>query len=106
MTTKFEIKKIWEKRYGNETEVIDYAGRKMIKSACSNPNSLYQPTIDHIRPLSKDGKDVEGNIEICNRNTNLEKADNFPHFKANGKKFKVLKAKGKKDSYKIVENNK
>ena len=39
----------------------------------------YQPTIDHIRPLSKVGQDALNNIIICNRITNFEKTISFQH---------------------------
>ena len=54
--SKYSIKELWELFYGDEAQVYDYAGRLMLKSACGNPNSKYEPTIDHIRPLSKGGR--------------------------------------------------
>ncbi len=102
--SKFKIVKVWDELYPNETELYDYAGRKMKKSACGNLQSSYCPTIDHIRPLSQGGKDILGNIVICHRETNAEKADSFPHWKANGKRFKAIRIKGTKGKYKIVED--
>ena len=46
---KYSVKELWNERYGAREEVRDYAGRLMLKSACGNPHSVYQPTIDHIR---------------------------------------------------------
>ena len=89
--SKFDLKKLWEEIYGNKKEVEDYTGRRMVKSAIGNQNSKYCPTIDHIKPLSKDGKDIKGNIVICNILTNEEKGDSFPHWKANGKRYKSKK---------------
>ncbi len=100
--SKFTAIELWEKRYGNKEEVKDYSGRLMKKSACGDPNSSFHPTLDHIRPLSQGGQDVEGNIEICHRDTNEEKADTFPIWTANGKKFQAVRVKGKKGEYKIV----
>ena len=57
--SKFSVKDLWNERYGKQEDVYDYAGRLMKKSACGNPNSSYQPTIDHIRPLADGGKDVK-----------------------------------------------
>ena len=101
---KFKTIDVWNYFYGNKEEVTDYAGRLMKKSACGNPNSRFYPTLDHIRPLSKGGKDVIENIVICHFETNSEKADCFPHWKANGKAFKAVRIKGSRDAYEIVED--
>lgn len=101
--SKFNTIDIWNIRYGSETEVHDYAGRVMKKSACGNPNSSFFPTLDHIRPLSKGGADVLDNIVLCHRDTNEEKADNFPHWKTNGRKFQAKRKKGSRTGYEIVE---
>ncbi len=99
--SKFDLKKLWEEIYGNKKEVEDYTGRRIVESAIGNQNSKYCPTIDHIKPISKEGKDIKGNIVICNIMTNEEKGDNFPHWKANGKKYKAKKVKGKSGEYDI-----
>lgn len=101
--SKYTTLELWNKRYGNKEEVTDYAGRLMKKSACGNPASQYHPTIDHIRPLAKDGEDIEGNIEICHRSTNAEKADTFSTWKTNGRTFQAKRTRGKKGAYHIVE---
>ena len=102
--TKFTTLELWNERYGNKESVIDYAGREMKKSACGNPKSSFHPTLDHIRPIAQGGKDVKDNIEICHQTTNAEKADHFPHWKTNGKRFKAVKKKGVKDGYKIEQD--
>ncbi|MCM1438682.1 MAG: HNH endonuclease [Roseburia sp.] len=101
--SKFTVKELWEERYGAKETVTDYAGRQMKKSACGDPNSAYHPTLDHIRPLSKGGEDIKGNIEICHRATNAEKGDTFSTWKANGRTFQAKRVKGRKGEYKIVE---
>ena len=103
--SKFNTIDVWELRYGNKEDVYDYTGRLMKKSACGNPKSQYHPTLDHIRPLSQDGKDVLENIEVCHRNTNEEKGDKFPHWKANGKSYKAVRVRGSRTAYQIVEDN-
>ena len=85
--SKFNTIEVWNRLIGKDNEAVDYSGRLIKKSACGNPNSKFYPTIDHIRPLSQGGSDVIENIEICHRDTNEEKADNFPHWKANCKRF-------------------
>lgn len=94
---------IWNRYYKNLENVYDYAGRLMKKSACNNPNSKYFPTIDHVRPLSKGGSDVIENIILCSRKTNEEKADYFPHWKANGSKFVSNRVRGNRKAYIINE---
>lgn len=100
--SKYNTIDVWNKFYGNKENVTDYAGRKMKKSACGNPNSDFHPTLDHIRPLSDGGSDVLENIEICHRITNEEKGDDFPHWETNGKRFKAIRVKGNKKAYKII----
>ena len=95
---------IWNQVYGTEQEAYDYAGRLMKKSACGKPNSSYHPTLDHIRPLSNGGCDVPENIVICHRDTNEEKADLFPHWMANEKRFHARRVRGSRVEYEIVEN--
>ncbi len=104
--TKYLIKKLWNEFFGTEEKVFDYAGRIMLKSACGNPNSAYQPTIDHIRPIADGGRDIKENVIICHHLTNEEKADSFPHWKANGLRFHAKKAKGVQNGYQIVEERK
>ena len=101
--SKVSIKDLWNERYGKRDEVYDYAGRLMKKSACGNPNSSYQPTIDHIRPLSDGGKDVKDNITICHYETNTDKGDYFPHWTTNGKRYHAKKIKNTHNGYEIVE---
>lgn len=101
--SKYTVSGLWEQFYPNQTEVIDYAGRKMLKEAIGNMQSQYCPTIDHIRPLSKDGKDILGNIVLCNRKTNEEKADIFPAWKANGHVYQAKHIKGTRGEYDIYK---
>ena len=101
--SKFSVSELWEKLYPYQTEVEDYTGRKMLKSAIGNQNSRYCPTIDHIRPLSKGGQDVLENIVICNQETNEEKADTFPVWYANERRFQARKVKGTSNEYDIYQ---
>ena len=85
-------------------EAYDYSGRLMKKSAWGNPNSKFHPTLEHIRPLTKGGSDVLENIIICHRDTNEEKADKFPAWKANGGRFHAIRVRGSRVAYEIVED--
>lgn len=102
--SKYNTIDVWNRCYGNVEEVCDYAGRLMKKSACGNPNSKYHPTLDHIRPLSKSGSDVLDNIVVCHRDTNTEKADKFPAWKANGRRFHAVRVRGSRVAYEIIED--
>ena len=101
--SKYTVKELWEERYGSTDEVYDYAGRRMLKSACGNCYSVYQPTIDHIRPISDGGRDIKGNIKICHIDTNAEKGDSFSTWNTNGKRFQAHRVKGTSDEYFIEE---
>ena len=100
--SKYLVKKIWDEIYGKQEEAYDYAGRLMKKSACGNQNSGYEPTIDHIRPISKGGKDKKDNMVICHRETNAEKNDAFPHWKANEKRFHARRIRGQANAYDVI----
>lgn len=97
-------KRIVERAIWKKEEIVDYAGRVMMKSACGNRNSRYEPTIDHVRPLSKGGRDVKENLVICHWETNAEKGDKFPHWQANGKRLKAIKVKGSTNGYEVVDD--
>ncbi|MFW6002632.1 MAG: HNH endonuclease domain-containing protein [archaeon] len=99
--SKKNVGEYWHNRFGNQEEVYDYSGRLMKKSAIGNQNSSYEPTIDHIRPLSQQGKDVEENIVICNRKTNQEKSNKFSTWRANGKTFQAVRIRGNRSGYEI-----
>ena len=102
--SKYKTIDIWNRVFGIRQEAYDYAGRLMKKSACGNPNSAYEPTLDHIRPLSDGGRDILGNILICRYDTNEEKADRFPHWKTNGRRFHACRADDCRGAYEIIED--
>ena len=104
--SKYSIKKLWDEIYGKQEEVHDYAGRLMLKSACGNPYSRFEPTIDHIRPRSAGGKDVKGNVVICHWKTNEEKGNCFPHWQTNGYRFRAERESGSEIKYRIVKEQK
>ena len=95
------VLKLWNERYGNKEDVYDYSGRLMKKFAIGNPNSNYEPTLDHIRPISKGGKDVLENLIVCNRITNQEKADKFSTWNTNDRTFQAVRVKGNRAAYQI-----
>lgn len=101
--SKYSIKELWEEIYGKQVEAYDYAGRLMLKSACGDPHSRFQPTIDHIRPQSAGGKDAKGNIVICNWETNEEKDNHFPHWKTNGHSFHAKRENCNEIKYRIIK---
>lgn len=99
--SKHNVLKLWSDRYGQKEDVYDYSGRLMKKSAIGNHNSRYEPTLDHIRPLSKGGKDVIENLVVCHRVTNQEKADSFSTWTTNNKTFQAIRIKGNRSAYKV-----
>lgn len=101
--SRYTVKQLWEERYGKQERVQDYAGRWMFKSACGNPYSNYEPTIDHIRPISCGGKDIKENIVLCNVETNEEKGNDFPHWKTGTGAYRAERKKGKGNAYTIVK---
>ncbi len=101
--SRFDLTELWEHFFPNKTEAYDYAGRKMVKAAIGNQNSRYCPTVEHIRPISRGGKDSLKNIVVCNQKTNAEKGDKFPSWKANGKIFQAKRVKGTSDEYEIYQ---
>ena len=83
--------KFWVKSYGKATRVRDFAGREMDKAAYGQRGSKFGWNIDHILPQSRGGKTNESNLICCHILTNDEKADKFPCFTANGKRFEIVK---------------
>ena len=83
--------RLWNKSFGKETKVKDYAGRTIAKGAYNDRNSEFGWNLDHILPQSKGGKTADYNLVCCNIKTNDEKADKFPAFKANGITFEIVK---------------
>lgn len=99
--SKQTVLKLWKERYGNKEDVYDYSGRLMKKSAIGNHNSSYEPTLDHIRPISKGGSDIIENLVICNRITNQEKANRFSTWNTNDRTFQAVRVKGNRSAYRV-----
>lgn len=83
--------RLWNKSFGKETKVIDFAGRTIVKGAYNDRGSDFGWNVDHILPQSKGGKTADHNLVCCHILTNDEKADKFPAFKANGITFEIIK---------------
>ena len=83
--------RLWNKAFGRATKATDFAGREMDKSSYDDRNSQYGWNVDHIFPQSMGGKTNDSNLKCCHILTNDEKADSFPCFNANGKKFEIVK---------------
>ena len=82
---------LWNKSFGKSSKAKDFAGREMLKAAYDDRGSKYGWNVDHILPKSKGGKTTESNLICCHIKTNDEKADKFPCFTANGRKFEIIK---------------
>lgn len=83
--------RLWNKSFGKETKVKDFAGRIMAKGAYNDRNSECGWNVDHILPQSKGGTTADHNLVCCHILTNDEKADKFPCFNANGISFEIIK---------------
>lgn len=83
--------RLWNKFYGNETRVVDFANREIDKGAYNDRKSKYGWNVDHILPVSHGGKTNDSNLICCHIKTNDEKADKFPCFSTNGIKFEIIK---------------
>ena len=82
---------LWSKSFGKTTKAKDFAGREIVKAAYDQRGSAYGWNVDHILPQSRGGKTTESNLICCHIQTNDEKADKFPCFTANDKKFEIIK---------------
>lgn len=83
--------RLWIKFFGKETKVKDFAGREIAKGAYNDRNSTFGWNVDHILPQSKGGKTADYNLICCHIKTNDEKANKFPCFTANSKKYEIVK---------------
>lgn len=83
--------RLWNKAFGKETRVSDFANRVIDKGAYGDRNSEFGWNVDHILPVSQGGKTNDSNLFITHIKTNDEKADKFPCFVANGIKFEIVK---------------
>ena len=83
--------RLWNKFFGKETKVKDFAGRTIAKGAYNDRNSDCGWNVDHILPQSKGGTTADHNLICCHIHTNDEKADKFPCFNANGVAFEIIK---------------
>lgn len=97
--------RLWNKTFGKETSAHDFTGRKIVKGAYNDRNSEFAWNVDHIYPQSKGGATNDSNLIVCHVLTNDEKANKFPCFTANKKKFEILKVQNHYE-IKSLSNNK
>lgn len=83
--------RLWNKSFGKDTKVVDFAGRVIAKGAYNDRNSEFGWNVDHILPKSRGGATADYNLICCHIKTNDEKADIFPCFHANGMSFEIVK---------------
>ena len=110
--------KIWDDVFGNVRFAQDCFGTWMCRDAYSNECvSMLDPkgsgkkydyswNLDHIRPKASFAKETDAdffnNLEPMHRQNNLEKSDNYPHFKIDGSQYKVVS--NEKGGYGIVNS--
>ena len=95
--------RLWNKAFGKETKVQDFAGRTIAKGAYNDRNSDFGWNVDHILPQSKGGATADHNLVCCHIQTNDEKANKFPCFTSNGIAFEIVKVQ---NHYEIRQKNK
>ena len=83
--------RLWVVSFGKKAKALDFAGREIAKGAYNDRNSQFGWNIDHVLPQSRGGKTADHNLVCCHIQTNDEKADKFPCFNANGRKFEIVK---------------
>lgn len=83
--------RLWVVSFGKKAKALDFAGREIAKGAYNDRNSQFGWNIDHVLPQSRGGKTADHNLVCCHIQTNDEKADKFPCFNANGRKFEIIK---------------
>ncbi len=83
--------RLWNKSFGKEIKVKDFAGRIIAKGAYNDRNSEFGWNVDHILPQSKGGSTADYNLVCCHMLTNDEKANKFPCFNANNIAFEIIK---------------
>ena len=96
--------RLWNKTFGKETKVHDFTGRVMVKGAYNDRKSDYGWNVDHILPQSKGGATADHNLICCHIKTNDEKADKFPCFTANEKKFEIVKVQNHYEIRNIIRS--
>ena len=90
MTDRKNALKIWEEHYGKSVEATDFTGRKINKSAYDQRNSKFGWAVTLVLPRSAGGKETDENLICVHMDTAFEKADEFPFFVANDKKYEIL----------------
>lgn len=95
--------RLWGKSFGKETKVKDFTGREIAKGAYNDRESRYGWNVDHILPQSRGGKTADHNLVCCHIKTNDEKADSFPCFTANGKRFEIVKVENHYEIHAVGE---
>lgn len=82
--------KVWKNWFGISQVGIDIAGRKIYKKEY-NTDTKYSWSIDHIQPIDKGGTDNIKNLAPVHKQTNIDKANNFPIFNSNNHTVTIVK---------------
>ena len=96
---------LWSKSFGKATKAKDFAGREIVKAAYDQRGSAYGWNVDHVLPQSRGGKTTESNLVCCHIQTNDEKADKFPCFTANNRKFEIIKVQNHYEIRQVSSGN-
>lgn len=94
---------LWEERYGNAVDVVDFTGRPINKGYYNSRQPAqgrdgvvrnYGWNLHHILPQALGGNDDEQNLEIVNIITNDE-AEDKTSFVANGEQYQIKRIRTK-----------
>ncbi len=83
--------RIWNKSFGKEAKVADFAGRVMAKGLIMTATASSDGMWITFCRKAKGGVTADHNLVCCHILTNDEKADKFPCFNANGHSFEIIK---------------
>ncbi len=97
--------RLWVRDFGKRSKAVDFAGREIAKGAYDDRNSNFGWNVDHILPQSQGGKTTDSNLICCHILTNDEKADRFPCFATNGKRFEIVKVQNHYEIKKVDGSN-
>ena len=81
--------KIWQIGFGKAVETVDFAGRKINKSAYEQKFSKFGWTVVYKLPKSAGGTNDIGNFICVHLKTAEEKGDSYPYFTVNDKKYGI-----------------
>jgi|GEM_PF-335636 len=94
---KSEALKVWNQEIGDKEYSYDFTGRKMKRDDYLVQNQVGW-VVSYMRPLSKGGKNDDGNVILVHHRTDEDKGDQYPEFSLDGISY-VVKHDARDDYY-------